>query len=94
VSLLLLPGVLQGRLITGKQTCNEIRDLKFCVGSLGLIYTNALLFMHSYSVFGSVVAGVFQIIFRVKIHANDFFYFLKIIFDISTSKRSKTYKSY
>ncbi|KAI9395515.1 hypothetical protein POPTR_010G023851v4 [Populus trichocarpa] len=27
-------------------------------------------------------------------HANDFFYFLKIIFDISTSKRSKTYKPY
>jgi len=46
------------------------------------------------SVFGSVVAGTFQIIFRVKMHANDFFYFLKIIFDISTSKRSKIYKSY
>ncbi|KAI5561314.1 hypothetical protein BDE02_16G106900 [Populus trichocarpa] len=27
-------------------------------------------------------------------HANVFFYFLKIIFDISTSKRSKTYKPY
>jgi len=27
-------------------------------------------------------------------HANDVFYFLKIIFDISTSKRSKTYKPY
>jgi hypothetical protein len=25
-------------------------------------------------------------------HANDFFYFLKIIFNISTSKRSKKYK--
>jgi len=25
-------------------------------------------------------------------HVNDFFYFLKIIFDISTSKQSKTYK--
>jgi hypothetical protein len=38
------------------------------------------------SVFGSMVAVAFQITFRAKIHANDFFYFLKIIFDISTSK--------
>jgi hypothetical protein len=45
-------------------------------------------------VFGSVVAGAFQITFRAKMHANDFFYFLKIIFDISTSKRFKTYKPY
>jgi len=44
--------------------------------------------------FGSVVADAFQITFRVKIYANDFFLFLKIIFDISTSKRSKTYKLY
>jgi hypothetical protein len=44
--------------------------------------------------FGSAVAGVFQITFRAKMHANDFFYFLKIIFDISTSKRSKPYKPY
>jgi hypothetical protein len=43
-------------------------------------------------VFGSVVAGAFQIAFRAEMHANDVFYFLKIIFDISTSKRSKTYK--
>jgi hypothetical protein len=34
----------------------------------------------------SVVVVAFQIAFRVEIHANDFFYFLKIIFDISTSK--------
>jgi len=40
----------------------------------------------SKSVFGSVVAVAFQIAFCSKIHANDFFYFLKIIFDISTSK--------
>jgi len=46
------------------------------------------------SVFGSVVMGTFQITFRAKIHANDFFHFLKIIFDISISKRFKTYKSY
>jgi len=38
------------------------------------------------SLFGSVVAVVFQIAFRAKMHANDFFYFFKIIFDISTSK--------
>jgi len=43
-------------------------------------------------VFGSVVAVAFQIAFRAEIHANDFFYFLKIIFDISISKRSKKYK--
>jgi len=36
--------------------------------------------------FGGVVAVAFQIAFRAKMHANDFFYFLKIIFDISTSK--------
>jgi len=48
----------------------------------------------SWRVFGSVVVVAFQIAFRVEIHANDFFYFLKIIFDISTSKRSKKYKSH
>jgi len=36
--------------------------------------------------FDSVVAVTFQITFRAEIHVNDFFYFLKIIFDISTSK--------
>ena len=46
------------------------------------------------SVFDSVVAGAFEITFRAKMHANDVFHFLKIIFDISTSKRTKTYKSY
>jgi len=47
----------------------------------------------SLSVFGSVVAVAFQIAFRAEIYANNvFFYFLKIIFDISTSKRSKKYK--
>jgi hypothetical protein len=29
------------------------------------------------SVFGSMVAGAFQITFRVKMHANDFFLFFK-----------------
>jgi hypothetical protein len=46
------------------------------------------------SVFDSMVAGAFQITFRAKMHVNDFFHFLKIIFDISTPKRSKTYKPY
>jgi len=34
----------------------------------------------SNSVFGSVVAGVFQITFRAKIHVNDFFLFFKNYF--------------
>jgi hypothetical protein len=42
--------------------------------------------MLSKSVFGSAVECAFKIIFRAKMHVNDFFYFLKIIFDISTSK--------
>jgi hypothetical protein len=42
----------------------------------------------------NVVTVTFQITFRAEMHANDFFYFLKFIFDISTSKRFKTYKSY
>ena len=45
-------------------------------------------------VFGSVVAVAvpFQITFFAEMHVNDvFFIFLKIIFDISTSKQSKTY---
>jgi hypothetical protein len=41
---------------------------------------------------GSVVAVTFQITFRAEMHVNDVFLFFKIIFDISTSKRSKTYK--
>jgi hypothetical protein len=45
-------------------------------------------------VFGSVVMVAFQIAFRVEIHANDVFSFLKIIFDINTSKQSKKYKPY
>jgi hypothetical protein len=43
-------------------------------------------------VFGSVVMVAFQIAFHAEIHANDVFSFLKIIFDISTSKRFKKYK--
>jgi hypothetical protein len=43
-------------------------------------------------VIDSVVAGAFQIVFHAEIHAKMFFHFLKIIFDISTSKRSKKYK--
>jgi len=43
-------------------------------------------------VFDSVVSVAFQIAFCVEIHANDFFFFFKIIFNISTSKRFKKYK--
>jgi len=50
--------------------------------------------MFSTCVFDSMIASAFQITFRVKMHVNDVFYFLKIIFDINTSKRSKTYKPY
>jgi hypothetical protein len=39
-----------------------------------------------------MVVVAFQIAFRAEIHANDFFYFLKIIFDIRISKRFKKYK--
>jgi hypothetical protein len=40
-----------------------------------------------------MVVVAFQITFRAEMHANDIF-LKKIIFDISTSKRSKTYKTY
>jgi hypothetical protein len=36
--------------------------------------------------FESVVVIVFQSVFHLKMHQNNFFNFLKIIFDISTSK--------
>jgi hypothetical protein len=39
-----------------------------------------------------MIVVIFEIMFRVEIHTNDFFYFLKIIFDISILKRSKKYK--
>jgi len=35
---------------------------------------------------------VFQSVFCTEMHQTDFFYFLKIIFEISVSKRSKSYK--
>jgi hypothetical protein len=41
-----------------------------------------------------LVTVFFQIIFYVELHVNNFFYFLKIIFDISISKQSKKYKLY
>jgi hypothetical protein len=54
-----------------------------------------LLRHESQRVLSNVVAIAFQITFRAEMHANDiFFHFLKIIFDISTSKRFKTYKPY
>jgi hypothetical protein len=42
-------------------------------------------------VFGIVVAV--QNAFRLEMHQNDFFYFLKIIFDISISKRFDNIKN-
>jgi len=38
------------------------------------------LFIYIKSVFGSVVVGAFQIIFRAKIHVNDVFLFFKNYF--------------
>ena len=35
---------------------------------------------------------LFKVFFRAEIYQNDFFYFLKIIFKINASKRSKTYQ--
>jgi hypothetical protein len=47
------------------------------------------------SMFGSMVVIAFQITFHAKIHVSDvFLFFKKIIFNISTSKRFKTYKTY
>jgi hypothetical protein len=63
-------------------------------GSVRLISAIVLKQCLTERVFGSVVAVAFQIIFYVEMHVNDFFYFLKIIFDISTSKWSETYKQY
>jgi len=39
-----------------------------------------------------VVAVAFQSTFRAEMYQNDVFLFLKIIFEISASKQSKTYK--
>ena len=47
-----------------------------------------------YKMFGeSVVAVVFQSAFYLEMHQNYFFYFLKIIFDISASKWSENTKN-
>ena len=44
-------------------------------------------------VFENVLAVVFQSVFRSEMYQNNvFFHFLKLIFDISTSKRSKNTK--
>jgi hypothetical protein len=37
--------------------------------------------------FGNVVAVAFQSIFYIEMYQNNFFYFLKIIFDIDGSKK-------
>jgi hypothetical protein len=42
-----------------------------------------------------MVVVAFQITFHAEMYQNDvFFYFFKIIFEISMSKRFKTYKSF
>jgi len=43
----------------------------------------------TYNMLGNVIVVAFQITFYAKMHVNDFFYFFKIIFDISTLKQSK-----
>jgi hypothetical protein len=49
--------------------------------------------MLCWCLFGSVVAVAFQSVFCTEMYQNDkFFYFLKIIFEISALKRSKTLK--
>jgi hypothetical protein len=40
----------------------------------------------------NVVVVAFQSIFYTEMHQNDFFYFFKIIFEISALKLSKTHK--
>jgi hypothetical protein len=42
--------------------------------------------------FGRVVMVVFQSVFHSEMHQNNVFYFLKIIFEINTSKRSEIIK--
>jgi hypothetical protein len=42
-------------------------------------------------VLGSAIAIAFQSVFCAEMHQMMFFYFFKIIFEISTSKQSKTY---
>jgi len=39
-----------------------------------------------------VIVVVFQSVFPAEMHQNKFFYFLKIIFEITASKQFKTYK--
>jgi hypothetical protein len=46
------------------------------------------------SVFENVVVVVFKNIFYLEKYQNNIFYFLKIIFDISTLKYLKTPKTY
>jgi len=43
--------------------------------------------------FGSMVAVAFQIIFRAEMHANDFFYFLKL-FLVSAHQNNLKYTNY
>ena len=49
-------------------------------------------FLVKLGLFEIVVAAAVQSAFRLKMHQNDVFYFKKIIFEISTSKRSENIK--
>ena len=51
----------------------------------GLCIAKNMYKMFGSVVFGSVVAVVFQSVFYLKINQDNFFLFLKIIFDISAS---------
>ena len=52
-----------------------------------------MIFFLDSDMFRSVVVVAFQSAFHAEMHQNDvFLFFKKIIFDISTSKQSKTYK--
>jgi hypothetical protein len=44
-------------------------------------------------VFKNIITVVFESVFYPEIYQNNTFYFLKIIFNISTSKKSKNIKN-
>jgi len=59
-----------------------------------LIYLYIYIKSYSFTkcLFGSVIAVIFQSVFRAEMYQNNFFNFLKIIFKINASKQSKIYK--
>ena len=61
------------------------------------MHANFLLLLHDYKLRACLAVWLwvrFKKLFVPKCMSMMFFHFLKIIFDISTSKRSKTYKPY